>query len=183
MLAYDDGLIDVTDRGQIFGILPTIQDFENVIPRFLWKNKPAALGGNDYGHELGVVGDADTTTGISFSPVGDAYHQAGWIGVIVLAPLIWFGLFFMSDSLCGDVRLSPFGLLYIALFTHTAPEGLLGGSIYLLTYGSEAIILISLLCRYVMPLISTLLLGRQKNKVRRGRDFTMPPPPTRVRAL
>ena len=38
--------------------------------------------------------------------------MATWVGVLVIAPLIWFFLFVVFDSLFGDLRatsLGPFG--------------------------------------------------------------------------
>jgi hypothetical protein len=123
MLAFDDALIQVTDQGSVFGLGPAYSTFLNAIPRFLWKDKPVFGAGNAYGHEIGVISDEDEGTGISFSPSADAYHEATWFGVIVVEPIIMFILFIVSDSLSGDVRLSPWGLLFIALFAHGAPEG------------------------------------------------------------
>ena len=171
MLAIDDALIHYSDQGNFRGFEPTIQGFANVIPRILWPGKPGILTGNEYAHELDLLSEDDVTTGISFSLVGDAYHQAGLPGVLLLVPFVTFILFLVGDSLAGDTRLSPWGLLLIALSSHIAPEGLLEGAIYLATYGAFAVVVIALMSRFVLPLIANLLTGSERTRVRRTIDF------------
>jgi hypothetical protein len=160
MLAYDDAIITYTDQGNTFGLSPVYVAFVNVIPHFLWPDKPSVFSGNAYGRELGVINEDDDSTGISFSPTGDAYHEAKWVGVLLIEPLVMFLLFFTIDTLSGSVHSSPWGLLPIALAAHIAPEGLLQGVIYLMTFGSAAQILVVLLARFVFPQISKILSGQ-----------------------
>jgi hypothetical protein len=68
----------------------------------------------------------------------------GWTGVFLVAPVIWIILFTVFDSLCGDVRKSPWGLVVIPVFAHIAPEGMLGGPIYFLWFGGVGIIFAAL---------------------------------------
>ena len=171
MIAFDDALISYTDQGNYRGFIVTIEGYENIIPRFIWKSKPATLTGNEYGREIGVLGDDDVTTGISFSPTGDAYHQDGLFGVLVLVPFVTFVFFMVGDSLAGDTRVSPWGLLLIALSSHAAPEGLLNGTIYLSSYGAFAVVIIALLAKYVLPIFANLLTGSERTRVRRTMEF------------
>ena len=171
MLAYDDALISYTDQGNYRGYTPTIEAFENIIPRFIWKGKPAVLLGNEYGHEIGVLGEDDLTTGISFSPIGDAYHQDGFLGVLLIIPFVTFVLFFIGDTISGDTRVSPWGLLLIALSSHIAPEGLVTGAVYLASYGAFAVVFIALLSRFVLPVFANLLTGSERTRVRRTMEF------------
>ena len=171
MLSVDDALINWTDQGNYRGFSPTIAAFANVVPRFIWKDKPSMLTGNEYGQELGIVSEDDTTTGISFSLVGDAYHQDGFIGVALLVPFVTFVFFMIGDSLAGDTRRSPWGLLLIALSSHVAAEGLLEGVIYLATYGVLAVFLIAILAKYALPVFANLLTGSERTRVRRTIDF------------
>jgi hypothetical protein len=99
------------------------------------------------------------TTGISFTPSGEAFQLAGWTGIFLIAPAIWIVLFTVVDSLCGDVRKSPWGLLVIATFAHIAPEGMLGGPIYFLWFGMIGIVTAAVVTSYVMPLLGTMLAG------------------------
>ena len=160
MIAPDDALNYATlTKGQ-FGYLPMLVDFENLVPHFLWPGKPNYQWGNVYAHEAGVgIPEEDFTTGISFSPTGEAYHLGGWLGVIFLAPLVWIMGFIAFDSLCGDVRESPWGLLMLTVFAHIAPEGLLGGLIYTTFYVGFAIIFAALMTGYLMPILGSLFAG------------------------
>lgn len=183
MIAPDDSLINVTEQTQPFGLAPIYVSIANLIPHVFWPDKPVMLIGNSYAHEVGgIVSDEDTSTGISFSPTGEAFHLARWSGIFILAPLVWSVLFIVFDSLCGDTRKSPWGLLAIAAFGHSAPEGMLTGAIYLIGYGALSIIFAAMASAYVMPVIGTLLTGREKTSLilRRGgiRPQSKPVPPS-----
>ena len=171
MFAFDDAIINYTDKGNVFGLPPTYAYYINVVPRFLWKDKPPTGYGNTFAHELGVLGDDDFTTGISFSPAGDAYHEAKWFGVLVVWPIVIFLYFFITDSLTGSVRDTPYALLPIALASHVASEGLMGGAVYLQTYGAFLLILIAYLAKNVLARLTQLALGGDRVRVLRTRDF------------
>jgi hypothetical protein len=176
MISWDDALIDTTEQGHVYGLYPVLFSFINVVPHFIWKDKPIIPLGNIYSHEIGLAHSAreseDTTTGISFSPTGDAFHEARWMGVLVVAPALWFLCFFVMDWLCGDTRRSPWGLLMIAICSHAAPEGMLDGPVRLMTYGSLSIWLAAFLATYVLPLLATLLTGPKKREIRPVRRRT-----------
>lgn len=182
MIGPDDALIDYTSRGNYYGVAVIPAYFANWIPHFLWPDKPGLASGNLFAHEIGgILGEEDYSTGISFTPSGEAFHLAGWAGVFVVAPLIWIIVFTIFDSLCGDTQKSPWGLLTIALFAHTAPEGMLGGVIYMTWFGSLGIIFVALASAHIMPLIGTLLAGPEKTGLVRLRSRGIPSrtlPPT-----
>jgi len=73
-------------------------------------------------------------------------------------------LFVVYDSLFGDLRATPWGLLVIAIMAHTAPEGALTGVVNLLTFGMEIFIFCALFATYVAPLFATLVLGPERKK-------------------
>jgi hypothetical protein len=166
MISIDDQLIDLTERSGTFGYAPIYAGFANIIPRVFWPNKPIIGYGNLYAHQLGGVADDDTTTGISFSPSGEGYHIDRWIGVLILAPVLWIMLFTLFDSLCGTVRETPWGLLVIALFSHSAPEGMLGSVIYMLGFSALSIVVAAFSATYLMPLLGTLFKGPEATVVR-----------------
>ena len=175
MIGPDDVLIDYTSRGNYYGLAVIPAYFANWIPHFLWPDKPGLPSGNLFAHEIGgILGDEDISTGISFTPSGEAFHLEGWAGVLVVAPLIWILVFTVFDSLCGDTRKSPWGLLTIALFAHVAPEGMLGGAIYMTWFGALGIIFVALAASHIMPLIGTLLAGPEKTGLVRLRSRGIP---------
>ena len=144
MLPPDDTLIAFTDKGNVFGLEPTIQSYANVVPHFIWKEKVAYNSGNLYYHELGGLAEDDTTTGISFSPTADAYHQAKWLGLMLLLPIDMFIAFLVTDSLAGSSKYSIWAMLPILEVSHLAPEAGLGGCVYLATYWVIAILFLYL---------------------------------------
>lgn len=162
MISPDDALLNVTEENGTIGLAPIALEFENVIPHFLWPGKPVINMGNMYAHEIGSIAPDDFTTGISFSPMGEAYHTEGWGGIFLLAPALWIMLFILFDYLCGDAHKSPWGLLAIILFSHVAPEGMLGSIFYMCTYGAVGIIFAAFTAGYVMPILGSLFIGMQR---------------------
>jgi hypothetical protein len=152
MIAFDDGLITFTDEHRPIGYGPTYLGYLNLIPHFLYPSKPSLRIGNMYAREIGMVPESDTTTGISFSPFGDAYHQGKWVGIFLLIPVVLFLLFIISDSLVGDTRNNPYGVVLIALFAHVAPEGVIEQQIHMSVFAPLSIIAIAILARYILPL-------------------------------
>ncbi|CAN5527458.1 hypothetical protein BH10ACI4_BH10ACI4_32210 [soil metagenome] len=182
MIGPDDALISYTSQGSYTGLGVLPGDFANWIPHFLWPDKPPVLNGNALAHKVGgILGDDDLSTGISFTPSGEAYQLGGWVGIFIAAPLIWIMVFVVFDSLCGDVRESPWGLLCIAIFAHVAPEGLLSGAIYITWFGAIGIIFAAVTSAYAMPLIGTLVAGPEATGLVRLRRTTPLPAPLRKR--
>ena len=168
MITVDDTLIEVTERKGTFGYSPIYSGFANIIPRVFWPGKPSIGFGNVYAHQIGGMAEDDFTTGISFSPSGEGYHIDRWVGVLILAPILWIMLFTLFDSLCGTVRETPWGLLAIALFSHAAPEGMLGSVIYMLGLSAFSIVVAAFSATYLMPLLGTLFKGPERILVRQG---------------
>ncbi len=167
MISVDDGLINITAQGKVFGLYPIVYQFENLVPHALWPNKPVIMMGNVYAHEMGGMAEDDTTTGISFSAAGESFHMARWVGVLIIAPILWIMLFTFFDSLCGDSRKVPWALLMIVYYSHGAPEGMLSTVIYMLGYLSVGIIFAAFSAAYVMPLLGTLIAGPGRRLVDR----------------
>ena len=161
MMYPDSTLVETTERLGQYGFLPIIVDFENLVPHVFWPNKPHYEFGNIFAHEAlnPGIAEEDNTTGISYSPSGEAFRMGRWTGLFVMAPLIWTMLFTWMDSLCGDVRKAPWGLLALTLYAHNAPEGMLDACIYLMGYGAFAIIFAAVSASYVLPHLGTLFSG------------------------
>lgn len=160
IIFVDDALINATEQGVPLGIYPILTDFENLVPHVFWADKPSILWGNVYAHEAGLpLEEEDESTGVSFSPTAEAFHSMRWVGLLVLAPVIWFMTFVLFDSLCGDVRRSPWALLMTVAFAHVAPEGMLGSLIYLMGFGAFGIVFTALTSAYVLPLIGSIASG------------------------
>ncbi|HWB31589.1 MAG TPA: hypothetical protein VG714_00285 [Acidobacteriaceae bacterium] len=161
-ISADDALINVTDQGKVFGLSPIPLELMNAVPHIFWKNKPVFNFGNLYAHEIGGFSEDDTTTGISFSPTGEAYHLAKWLGVFLVAPLIWFSLFVIFDSLLGNLRATPWGLLAMVLLAHTAPETGISGAIYVFTFGTEIITFCAIFATWAAPPIASAFIGPRR---------------------
>jgi hypothetical protein len=184
-ISVDDGLINLTDHGHVFGLWPVKATFLNAIPHVIWPNKPDLNLGNNYMHEINgqPMGEGDTTTGISFSATGEAYHWAKWFGIFAVAPLIWLLLFVVLDSLIGDIRTSPWGLLVLAGLSHIAPEGMLSGAIAFLTVGVEAVIFCALFATFVAPFFAIAVLGPDRRWTQRPVSPSTQPALTPVQRL
>ena len=159
MISIDDAIIDHTSLFGTIGGYPIVQSFENVVPHFIWPDKPPLATGNMYAHEIGLLAEEDTSTGVSFSSTAVAYHLMGWFGVFLIAPALWFLLFTVFDSLCGDTRKSPWGLLVLVLYTHAGPEGDINSIVYMTFFSAFSVIFAAVLGAYLMPVIGTFLIG------------------------
>ncbi len=166
MIGPDDGLIAATEEKGTIGMLPIYASFANLVPHFIWPDKPVLSFGNSYAHEVGgMIADDDVTTGISFSPAGEGYHILRWGGVALVAPVLWTMLFTVFDSLCGSTKASPWGLVVAVVFSHVAPEGMLSGVIYTMGYSSFGVVVAALASAYVMPILGGLIKGPERSVV------------------
>ncbi len=164
MLPNDGQLIAFTEQGHYFGYYPILVYFQNWVPHYLDPNKLEGVyvGGNRYAHEMGQLAEDDWSTGISYSPSAEAFHLDGWRAVLLLQPCIFLLLFVTADFLCGDLRAQPWGLLPMLLFSHIAPEGLLGAAINYVWLGNLATIFCIFISGYVTPIFGKLLSGRER---------------------
>ena len=165
LIPIDSALIRRTDLTGPIGLQNTSNYIENIAPHFILPNKPEIRAGNDYAHEIGMLAAEDHTTGISFSPYADAYHQAGWVGVLFVMPAIQFVLFWMMTAVMGSTDEAPWALFFVMAFAHIGAEGMLQFPVYVLSTGMEAIIATSFAMIYITPLIGSLLLGPGKRQV------------------
>lgn len=158
MFPIDDALMNVTDQGHELGFAPIESRIYNMVPRYLLRgDKPTLHWGNSYAHEIGLLGVDDFTTGVSFSPVADAYHCLRWWGLAVCCPL-FLVMFVVSDSLTGSTRQTIWGTLYIILFAHSAPEGMLNTMFAAPTTYAFGIAAAAMLATYFLPYVGGLLL-------------------------
>ncbi len=162
IIPVDDLFFAYSAKGNFIGLRPIREAYINLIPHILYPNKPASINGNFYAHEIGgFLAPDDFSTGISFSPVSEAYHSEGWLGIFLLMPAIWLILFVTMDVICGDVRRSPWGLVVILVFAHAAGESLLGGLIGFTYFGGISLMLAIFFCNRVAPVIGALFSGRE----------------------
>jgi hypothetical protein len=168
MISPDDGLFTFTAQGHYEGMAPIYQYFANSAPHFINPNKEMTYGGNMYAHEMGSgLAEDDHTTGISFSPVGEAYHCVGWGGIFWLLPMIWIMLFSSVDFVVGDMSKYPWGLMVVVYFAHAAPEQLVGGMIYFMGYGNLGMLIAIIVVTRLAPIVGTLFLGKTPMPARR----------------
>lgn len=163
MLPNDALLISFSNQGHYRGYEAILYYFRALVPHVLDSQRKVdnTIGGNAYAHEMGGLADADTSTGISFSPTAEAYHIDGWRAVLILQPAIFLLLFVVVDSVCGDIRRHPWGLFLTLSFAHTAPEALLGGAVTALTYGSASVSIAVFVCGYITPVLGQILGGHR----------------------
>ncbi len=161
MIPPDDRFNAYTARGNYFGMAPIIEWFGNLIPRFLYPAKTNNYTGNFFAHRAGgYIGADDTTTGISFSPVSSAYSCEGWGGILWLMPGIWILLFTTVDFVAGDLSKYPWGLMVVVWFGHSAPEGLLSGMIYFMSYGNLGLFFAIIISTRIAPILGSLFAGK-----------------------
>ncbi len=161
MIPPDDQLFTFSARGHYEGMAPIYEYFGNLVPHFLNPNKQVTFSGNYYAHEMGAgLAEDDYSTGISFSPVAEAFHCEGWGGVLWLLPVIWILFFSTVDFVVGDMTKYPWGLMVVVWLAHAAPEQLVAGMIYFIGYGNFGMVLAIIVVTRLAPILGTLFLGR-----------------------
>jgi hypothetical protein len=153
IVAIDDALIHYTDEGNVFGLTPTWTEIASLVPHFIWKDKPLVNTGNSYAHELNLLSEDDPTTGVAFSITSDAYHQATWLGILLVLPASLFFCFIISDSITGSAKYSPFALLPVINLFNGAATGGVGLPIRQGIYGTISLLLIVWVCKVVTPFV------------------------------
>jgi hypothetical protein len=163
MISPDDSFFNYDSTAPTIGLKNVGIYFQNLVPNFMLSTPKAGFGpGNFYAHQIGgYLAADDDTTGISFSPIPEAYHLAGWFGIIFLMPAIWLLLFFSIDFVCGDLKNAPWALMVIVYFAHAAPESLIGGLVYYTGYGNFGMVVAILFCTRLAPILGTLFSGAQ----------------------
>lgn len=175
MIPPDDELFEYSSRGHYEGMAPIYQYFGNLAPHFINPNKGGVYGGNYYAHEMGYgLAADDTTTGISFSPVAEAFHCEGWGGIFWLLPVIWLMLFSSVDFVVGDMSKYPWGLMVVVWFAHAAPEQLVGGMVYFIGYGNFGMLLAIVVVTRIAPIIGALFIGRTTSAPPRAANRVRP---------
>ncbi len=163
MVPVDDALVWSTDHvrpGSPYALWTYVL---NMVPRYLYPNKPTLLWGNVYAHDIGLIGEGDDTTGISFTPYADGYHTAGWLGVTLILGLFVFAMCYVCDSVSGSIAKTQWGLVYVLYFTHAAAEGMLGMTTYAIATTSVALISAAFISAYIAPVLGNLVTLRRRD--------------------
>jgi len=156
MICQDDRLIDLTQHTGPAGTEYLIDGFEMVIPHMLWPGRATLSLGNIYGRETSETGEEDYTTAVAFAPVGDAYRELGWSGVVVVMPIMYFFTFIILNGVFGDARESPWGLVLVAYAAFAAPGLLLPVHPQLWAHYIPLILIVMWITRYVAPQVAVL---------------------------
>jgi hypothetical protein len=156
MFAVDDALIAITEKGQTASPGNLWSYFINLIPSYVYPDKPILAWGNVYAHELNMLGEGDDTTGVSFSPFSDAFHCAQWTGVTIYSFGFFLFCFFVTDAVAGSARESLWALLFVMYNLHGASEGMMGTPAYEATL-AIFIIGMAVICSHVVPVISNMV--------------------------
>ena len=174
LVPIDSALIELTDLQGPIGLQNTFNYFENILPHFILPDKPELRAGNEYAHEIGMLAASDHTTGISFSPFADAYHQGGWFGILLIMPAIQFLMFVVMNFVLGSTDEAPWALFFVMAFAHIAAEGMMQFPVYVMSFGMEAVVATAFAMIYLTPLIGSLLLGPSRKAVPPVRSFQQP---------
>jgi hypothetical protein len=175
MIPPDDELFTFSAAGHYEGLAPVYEYFGNLIPHAFNPNKTMNYSGNLYAHEMGAGLSADDwSTGISYSPVAEAFHCVGWGGVFWLLPVIWLILFSTVDFVVGDMTKYPWGLMVVVWFAHAAPETLVGGMIYYIGYGNFGMMVAIIVVTRIAPIVGALFIGKVASPPVRRRNAVGP---------
>ena len=156
LICQDDRLIDLTEHTGSVGADYLIAGFEMVVPHVIWPSRTNLSLGNLYGRETAQTSEDDYTTAVAFAPVGDAFREFGWSGVVVVMPIMYFFTFIILNAVFGDARESPWGLVLVAYAAAVAPGVLLPVHPQLWGHYIPIILFIMWLTRYVAPQVAVV---------------------------
>ena len=157
LICQDDRLIQITQRVGPVGPSYLIDGFEMVIPHFLWPSRVNLSLGNIYGRETDESSQEDFTTAVAFAPIGDAFREFGWSGIVVVMPILYFFTFIILDGVFGDARESPWGLVLVSYAAFAAPGLLLPVHAQLWGHYIPLVLFVMWVTRYIAPQIAVAL--------------------------
>jgi hypothetical protein len=156
LICQDDRLIDLTEHTGPVGPQYLIGGFEMVVPHMLWPSRANVSLGNIYGRETGEAGQEDYTTAVAFAPVGDAFREFGWSGIVVVMPIMYFFTFIFLNNVFGDARESPWGLVLVSYAAFAAPGLLLPVHPQLWGHYIPLILVVMWTTRYIAPQVAVM---------------------------
>ena len=156
LICQDDRLIAVAQHAGSVGPSYLIDGFEMVIPHFIWPSRVNLSLGNIYGRETDEAGGEDYTTAVAFAPIGDAYREFGWSGIVVVMPVLYFFSFVILNGVFGDARESPWGLVLVAYAAFAAPGLLLPVHPQLWAHYIPLILIVMWVTRYIAPQVAVV---------------------------
>jgi len=154
LICQDDRLIAITQHSAPAGPQYLIDGFKMVVPHVLWPGRVNLSLGNIYGRETGETGADDYTTSVAWAPIGDAYREFGWSGIVVVMPILYFFTFIILNGVFGDARESPWGLVLVAYAAFQAPGLLLPVHPQLWGHYIPLILTVMWVTRYVAPQVA-----------------------------
>lgn len=175
LICQDDRLIALTQHTGPAGPRYLIEGFEMVIPHIIWPSRATLSLGNIYGRETGETSDEDYTTSVAWAPIGDAYREFGWSGIVVVMPIMYLFTFIILNNVFGDARESPWGLVLVAYAAFAAPGLLLPVHPQLWGHYIPLILFIMWLTRYIVPQVAVLF-GFRKIRAKIVEPGALPPP-------
>ncbi len=161
LICQDDRLIALTQHTGPIGGQYLIGGFEMIVPHLIWPGRATVSLGNLYGRETGEESDEDVVTSVAFAPIGDAYREFGWSGIVVVMPLMYLFTFIILNGVFGDARESPWGLVLVAYAAFSAPGLLLPVHPQLWGHYIPLILFVMWVTRYIAPQIA-LVFGFRK---------------------
>jgi hypothetical protein len=165
LICQDDRLIQVTEHTGPVGLSYLVDGFQMVVPHFLWPGRVTLSLGNIYGRETDEASQDDFTTAVAFAPIGDAYRELGWSGIVVVMPILYFFTFIFLNGVFGDARESPWGLVLVAYAAMAGPGLLLPVHPQLWGHYVPVILIVMWVTRYVAPQVAVIF-GFRKVRAR-----------------
>jgi hypothetical protein len=107
-------LVNSEEAAGFTGVERYLPAFVEIVPHFIWPDRPNAIFTNELGHKAGFrISRNDMSTGIAISGPALFYDLGGWLALPVYT-LLEFGLFFYGlRCVVGDASESVWGLMLI----------------------------------------------------------------------
>jgi hypothetical protein len=122
LIANVDRLVAVSVHEGFSGWQTVVHGFQMLPPRFLYPNKPIYGTANFLGHRIGMLGEDDDVTQVTFGFIGESFSALDWPGAFLIPFVLTFFFALVYRRLTGPIYLSVWSVFLIGLFQHVYVE-------------------------------------------------------------
>jgi len=166
LIAPDSTMVSACSGGYHYGWTTIKIDALGLIPKILYKDKPARDSAGFTGRVTGANPDEIENAESALSPIADAYGSFGWWGIVVSAFLL-FPIIFITLESIYDIS-QPWGTVTLGFFIPLFAEGGIGRYVGEIIRIPIEILLLSYMLRGIVIMIPS----------KGEREFKLSPPNT-----
>lgn len=122
LIEQADELVAATLATGASGWLTIEHGFKLMVPHFLYPDKPLYNSANFLGHRIGIIGEEDETTQITFGLVAESFSAFEWAGAAIIPFVLNLLFFVIYKKLVGDIFYNIWAVWLFGIFQHAFVE-------------------------------------------------------------